>query len=420
MGEKRNGSAENYNSPVLDDEPRLRRVLTLPLVILYGLGTTVGAGIYVLIGATAERAGLYAPMAFLLAAAVMAPTAFSYAEFVSRLPVSAGAAAYVGHGLRSKFLSLAVGLFVVAAGCVSAAAVSRGSIGYLSDLLAFETQFLLPAVILILGAVAAWGILESVTMAAIFTVIEVAGLLFVVGAGVAQSPDILLRVAETVPALGDGVALAGIFSGGLLAFYAFIGFEDLANVAEETERPHHVLPRAIFATLLVTTILYFLVSAVAVLSVPVGELAAAKAPLSFVFREVTGLPTYAISAIAVVAALNGGVINMIMAARILYGLARQGRLPDCFATVHPVTRTPLIATGAVVLLILTLALTFPIEGLAEATSHLTLIVFFLVNLALIFLKLRGEPANEEAFQVPMWVPVAGLAGCAALILTGVF
>ena len=406
------------NRPADGSKPELRRVLTLPLVVLYGLGTTIGAGIYVLIGATAAQAGVHAPMAFLLAAAVMAPTAFSYAEFVGRLPVTAGSAAYVGYGFNSKFLSVVVGVFVIGAGTVSTAAVSRGSIGYLHDFVAVDPVILLPLVILILGAIAAWGILESVGMAALFTAIEIAGLLFVIGAGLSLDPGVVMRVPETLPAMGEGAAWIGVLSASLLAFYAFIGFEDMANVAEETERPRHVLPLAIFITLAVTTVLYFLISTIAVLLVPLDELGSSKAPLSFVFQEVSGLPPHAISAIAVVAALNGGVINMIMASRILYGLAREGSLPRVLASVHPVTRTPLPATVLVVAIILGLAMAFPLEGLAEVTSYLTLVVFTLVNLALIAVKLRAEASEDDCFTVPLWVPVLGAVSCCALILTG--
>ena len=145
--------------------------MTLPLVVLYGLGTTIGAGIYVLIGATSARAGLYAPTAFLTAAAVMLPSACSYAKFVGRYPVSAGEAAYVRSGFNSKTLGLVVGLMIVASGIVSASAISVGSVGYIEHFVDAPHLMLILIVVLLMGAIAAWGILESVTLAATLTLI---------------------------------------------------------------------------------------------------------------------------------------------------------------------------------------------------------------------------------------------------------
>jgi basic amino acid/polyamine antiporter, APA family len=411
-------NSPNPAATASDTQPELRRVLTLPLVVLYGMGTTVGAGIYVLVGATAGRAGIYAPAAFLIAALVMTPTALSFAEFVGRQPVSAGEAAYVRKGFGSRLVSLIVGLLVVSAGVVSAAAVSIGSIGYLQQFLSAPQAILIPIVILILGAIAAWGILESVAMAALLTVIEIAGLMFVIGAGIVSDPTVVTKFPTTIPLTLEAATWAGIASGALLAFYAFIGFEDMVNVAEETQNPARILPQAIFITLAATTVLYVLVSAIAVLSVPIETLAAAPAPLSLLFRELTGASPTLISAIAIVAALNGGVIQIIMASRVLYGLSRQGSLPAALGVVNPVTATPVRATLIVVAAVLILAMLFTLEGLAEATSRITLIIFALVNVALINVKRRREPAPAGTFVVPVWIPVLGVLSCLALIISG--
>jgi len=394
--------------------------LTLPLVVLYGLGVTIGAGIYVLIGATAAQAGVFAPTAFLVASAVMLPSACSFAEFVGRIPVSAGEAAYVRRGFNSQSLGLIVGLMIVASGIVSASAVCVGSVGYIQQFVDVPSSMLILFVVLGMGAVAAWGILESVTLAAILTAIEIAGLLIIVGAGFVTEPALISKLPQVIPPLFDTAIWAGIFGASLLAFFAFVGFEDLVNVAEETQAPAKTLPRAIFVTLGVSTLLYFLVSSIAVLLVPVDELSTSKAPLGLVFEHATGLTPRMMSAIAVVATLNGVVIQMIMASRVIYGLSKQGSLPPVLGSVHPLTHTPLIATALVVAAILVLALTFPLEGLAEMTSRIALSVFTLVNLALLRVKLRGDPAPADTFIVWTWVPVAGAISCVLLLIAGMY
>lgn len=396
-------------------QPSLKRSLSLPLVVLYGLGVTIGAGIYVLIGATAAQAGVHAPVAFCVAALVMAPTAASFAELSTRMPVSAGEAAYVRKGFDSPTLALIVGLMVVTTGTISAAAVAIGAAGYIGVFVNLPEPLIVTTVIVAMGIAAAWGIVESVSLAGILTLIEIGGLLLIVIAGVDNDPALLLRAAEVVPETLDAALWSGILGAGLLAFFAFIGFEDLVNIAEETKDPLKTLPRAIFLTLLITTLIYVAVAIVAVLSVPIDGLAASKAPLGFVYERVTGGSPLVISAIAVVATLNGIIVQMIMAARVLYGLAAQGNLPALLARVNPVTRTPLVATVLVLSIVAILALGFPIEGLAKMTSRVTLSVFSLVNLALLRLKLREETPPDGIFTVRTWVPASGLIASLGLL-----
>lgn len=399
-------------------EPELKRALGLTLVVLYGLGVTIGAGIYVLIGATAGEAGIHAPVAFCVAALVMAPTAASFAELSSRFPVSAGEAAYVREGFGSKLLSLVVGLLVVTAGVVSASAVAIGAAGYIRVFIDLPVAFIVIVVVLAMGAAAAWGVLESVALAGILTMAEVLGLLAIVFAGIGSDPAMVMRIGEIVPASFEPLVWSGIFSAGLLAFFAFIGFEDLVNIAEEVKEPLRVLPWAIFLTLAVSTLLYVLVASVSVLSVPIDDLAASRAPLSAVYEHITGRSPVMVSLIAIFATLNGIIVQMIMASRVIYGLSSQGNLPSFLARVHPVTRTPLIATVVVVGIVLVLSLAFPIESLAQATSRVTLTIFILVNLSLMRIKLRGDPVPVGAFSVGIWVPAAGLLASVALLLAG--
>lgn len=391
----------------------LRRRLSLPLLVLYGTGITVGAGIYVLIGEVAGHAGMFAPWSFVLAAAVMALTVASYAELSTRFPVSAGEAAYVMAAFRSRGFAMAIGLLTVAIGVISSAAVTLGSAGYIQQFIPLPQYLIAVAVVTLLGGVAALGILESVLLASLFTVIEVGGLLIVIFAAVYAELPFVATITQLPPM--NTTALSGIAFGGLLAFFAFIGFEDLANVVEEARVPHRDIPRAMVLTLLISTTLYVLVAAIAVSAVSAERLSSSAAPLSLVFREVAGVSPATISAIAIVATLNTILAQITMAARVIYGLAREGNLPSVLARVHPHTGTPLSATALVAISIVPLALIVPLTALAETTALATLTVFAIVNLALLRLRYRGVTSLVPHVTIPVWMPAIGLATCAAMI-----
>jgi amino acid transporter len=401
----------------MDDRSRnqgprgLRRRLTLPMLVLYGVGVTVGAGIYVLIGAIAAHAGMRAPLAFALAGIVMGFTAASYAELSTRFPVSAGEAAYVKEAFRYRSLSIAVGALTILIGVISAAAVSIGSAGYIREFADLPEETILIAVVLALALIAAWGILESVLLASLFTLIEVGGLLAIIVAGMGAEtsviPSLPLMLTPTLdPSIWTGIALAS-----LLAFFAFIGFEDLANVVEEVREPQRTMPLAIALTLVISVILYFWVAAIAVTAVPLEQLSASRAPLSLVFQKVAGISPAAISAIAIVATLNTVLVQMTMASRVMYGMARHGDFPQVFGRVGATTGTPLVATATAALGVLLFALALPIERLAEWTSLATLFVFALVNLSLLVVRRQARPIPPGAFVVPGWVPAAGALTC---------
>lgn len=389
----------------------LKRSLTLPLVTLYGLGVTIGAGIYVLVGVTAGRAGMSAPLAFIAAAFVMSFSAASYSELSGRLPVSAGEAAFVDRAFSRAWLSLAAGLGIVAAGVVSAAAICVGSVGYVQQFVPLPAHILIPLIVVLMTAIAAVGIMESVGLAAILTALEILGLIAVIAGGFHTQPDMLVRMPEVVEGAGNWAMWAGVLSAGVIAFFAFIGFEDIVNVAEEVIEPERTMPWAIGLTLVISTILYVLVAYVAVMSVPIETLAASTAPLSLLFSEVTAFPALLIAAIASLATLNGVIVQEVMASRVLYGLSNLGHLPGWLAHVHGWTRTPLKATLLIGATILVLAMAVPLEALAEWTSRVTLSVFALVNGALIRIKQNEPELPAGVFRVPMWVPVAGLAAC---------
>ena len=402
----------------MSSPPALRRRLTLPLLALYGVGTTVGAGIYVLVGEVAGRAGYFAPASFLVATVLVAFTAFSFGELSARIPKSAGEAAYVRAGLGLPKLATAVGLMVALAGIVSAAAIINGSVGYVLEF-AQAPPWL---IVLVggggLGVIAAWGILESVTIAAVVTLVEVAGLLAVLGAGAYGGIDFAARWPDLVPPI-ELAAWVSISSGAILAFYAYIGFEDMVNVAEEVKDVQRTMPRAITFTLIVTALLYLALTSVAVLTVPPAELAQSRTPLALVFERGAGLSSRPLSAIAIAATLNGALIQIIMASRVLYGLSAQGSLPSLLGRVNPVTRTPLIATAAVAVLVLLFAFWLPLATLAEATTLITLAIFAVVNLSLWRIKQR-DPSPAGVAVVPIAIPRIGFVVSAAFLLLQLF
>ncbi|MEL6549020.1 MAG: amino acid permease [Pseudomonadota bacterium] len=394
-------------------------MLTLPLVVLYGLGVTVGAGIYVLIGETVALAGVFAPVSFLLAAVVVAFTAFSYAELSTRFPVSAGAAVYVAAGLKRVWLAQGVGLAVALSGIVSASTVAIGAGQYMTDLLGTSAPLMAVLVVLVMGVLAWWGITQSVGVAALITVIEIAGLVGVIlwAATIAEPSGLL--VTDFVPP-PTGPHWAGIAAASVLAFFAFVGFEDIVNIAEEARDPRHVLPRAIAITLLVTTLVYIAVVASVLLAVPLDLLAGSDAPLALVFSAAPGGVQVTFSAIALVATINGVLIQIIMASRVLYGMADRGQLPGVLARVSPRTRTPSVATAVVVGLILLFSQALPIEVLAGYTSQIVLVIFLFVNLALLAIKRTGAEPDASSFavdhfNVPSLVPLLGLVTSVLLL-----
>jgi len=408
-----------------DDPPTLRRVIGLPLLILYGLGVTIGAGIYVLIGATAARAGVYAPTSFLVASFVMMFSACSFAELSGRIPQSAGEAIYVDAGFGRGWLTVATGLGIVASAVVAAATIGLGCAGYLGSVIetilggevAVPRLALVGGIVVLMGAVALRGIRESVLFAGALTLLEIVGLLVIIGAGFARNPGLLSEIPSVIPSPGDGAAWFGVFGASLIAFFAFIGFDDTVNLVEETRDPARVMPIAIGTTLVLVTVIYFFVSLVAVRTLGAEELAASEAPLGLLFGQLTGLSPLILSIIAVFATMNGIVIQIIMASRVLYGLGKEGHLPAAFARVHPVRRIPRNATLLVTALVLVFAFLVPLERLAEMTSQMILAIFVLINLSLWRIKRRGDAAPDGIFTVPVAIPVFG-AIASLLLLVG--
>lgn len=395
-------------------QTELKRSISLPLLVLYGLGTIIGAGIFVLIGKVAGAAGLYAPMAFLLASVIAGFTALSYAELSSRFPRSAGEAVYLEEAFHLRWLSKTTGLVIAAIGILSSATIVNGAVGYIQIFIGLPDHGIIVLMVLALALLAGWGISESVAVAATTTLITIIGLLAVVVFNSDHLAALPARFAELLPPL-DAAVWTAIFAGAFLAFYAFLGFEDMINVAEEVKEPHRNMPLSIILALVISTLLYVLVALTAIFTLPIDRLAASHAPLVELIGG-EGKSHLIIAIISAVAVVDGALIQLIKSSRILYGMSRQQMLPPLFGRVHAERRTPLIATATVASLILAISLSLPLLTLARTTSFVTLVLFAVVNLALLTLKFRRQVPSREGISLPAWVPVTGFVLCTLLIV----
>ena len=397
--------------------PTLARNMGLFALVVYGVGDMVGAGIYVTIGKAAAEMGNAVWLAFVASMVAALLTGLSYASIASRYPRAAGAAYVTHRAFHLPLLSYVVGLATTASGLTSMAA---GANGFAESL---QTWAAVPAwaVILVflggLGLLNFWGIRESMWANLLCTAVEVGGLLFVIAVGMKYWGGVNYLAA---PAPGGGTAAPGallVLNGAVLTFFSFIGFEDMLNVSEEVKDPVRTVPRALILALGVVTVLYIAMSITAVSVVDYRQLADPKngAPLAQITRRAApSLPSWVYTAITLFAVTNTALINYIMGSRLLYGMARHGLLPAALGRVHPKRRTPHVAVGVLLVVVVTLALSGGVAQLASATSLLLLSCFVVVNGALIVLKLRtDEPPG--GFEVPAIVPALGALVCAALI-----
>ncbi|GAB1269074.1 amino acid permease [Aurantivibrio infirmus] len=383
----------------MSQSPVLARRINLPLLIFYGLGTVLGAGIYVLVGKVAGSAGLLAPLSFFTAALIAALTAMSYSKLVVLFPKSAGEAIYIENGFSLKWLTLLVGLLIILTGIVSSATLTKGFVGYFNLLLPLNSSLTIVLLILLMATLAIWGIAESLMFAAAMTIIEVLGLLVVLyycGESLALVPDKFSDI--FIPK--TSAQFAGVFYGAFLAFYAFIGFEDMVNVVEEVKKPEVTMPRAILWVVILSTTLYVLISLVATLSLPLLDLVNSEAPLAEILEGKSVLAAKSLAVISVFAIVNGVLIQIIMASRVCYGMSKRYGGPDYLHYIFPATRTPIFATLLIAGLILVAALFLPLTTLAKATSFIILIIFSLVNLSLWKLKNNNyRSLNKESVKL---------------------
>ena len=407
------GGPKIGSSTPIPSPPGLSRSLGLLLLSFYGIGTILGAGIYVLIGQVAGYAGMHTPVAFILAAVLAGLSAFSYAELAARFPRSAAEAIYVQEGLRWAPLSIAVGLLIVTVAVTSTATLISGLSGYVGTFVRLPDWVVPLAMPILLGGIVAWGIRLSVAVASMMTVVEIVGLIVVILAarhGFSALPE---RIGELWPGHGRAEWF-GVMAGAFIAFFAYIGFEDMVNVAEEVKDPRRTLPAGIVIALLTTTMLYIVVALAVVLSVAPADLAASDAPLAMVFAVTTGHDPRSIALVSIVSIANGVLIQIVMASRVLYGMGARGWLPEVLSRVHPRTRTPVYATLLVTVVVMLLAFSMPLVSLAAVASLSALTIFTLINLSLILLKRRGP--GSGAFSVPFWLPCTGFVASGAFLV----
>jgi basic amino acid/polyamine antiporter, APA family len=385
----------------------LKRVFGLPTLVIYGVGDILGAGIYAVIGKIAGLSGTLVWASFLVAMIVAAFTALSYAELGSRLPQSGGVAYFVHRAFRLNWLSVLVGWLMFCTCLVSMATLSKSFAGYLN---AFAPA--IPAWLIVLGLFAILtfvnfrGMKESSALNVVCTSIEVTGLLIVIlvavlflgGGGTVNS--------AAVPS-EQAIGWTAVVQGAALAFYAFIGFEDIVNVAEEVKNPERNVPRAILMALAIAGVMYIVVAWLALQVLNPSELTASEAPLLDVVRRAQpNFPQVIFTIIALFAVLNTTLLNFVTASRLLFGMSREGLLPAWLGRLHQRRATPYRTFLIILPIAIFLALSGTLEFLAGTTATLILAMFCLVNLSLLLIK-RREP-ETNGFKVPYLIPAIAL------------
>lgn len=397
-------------------QQELRRSLTLPWLVFYGVGVTVGAGIFALIGEVFAMSGDHIAYAFLIAGLVAGVTGYSYVLLASVYPKAAGEAVFVKHGMGT-FAGRIAGYLVVAVAITSAAVIALAFARYVQSVIPVSESVGLAAIVILMTLVAMVGVRESVAFAAVITILEVGTLLVIAAIGWpflfqgGSLPELLLPP-------GDATSWSAIAGGAFLAFFAFIGFEDIENMAEETRHPERNVPYAIILTLVISVLLYILLALVFASMPNRVALAGSKAPIAELFASITGQGGAIIAAMAAVAMINGILVQIIMASRVIYGMAREQLLPAFLGHVHRDRQTPVVATLLVSAAILALGLLVPLRQLAELTSLAMLLVFAAVNLSL-YLIGKSRAAAPRLRRWRLW-GLLGMAIAMSLVAAQVF
>ena len=409
-------------------EPELKRVMGPKLLLLFIVGDILGTGVYALTGDVAAEVGGAAWLPFLVAFAIATVTAFSYLELVTKYPQAAGAALYTHKAFGIHFFTFLVAFVVMCSGITSASTASRAFASNLAEGFGLELGNW-GIVVIALGFMALValvnfrGVGESVKANVVLTLVELSGLLLVIMVGFfalfGGEADFSRVVAFDAPE-DKGLFLA-VTTATSLAFFAMVGFEDSVNMAEETKDPVRIFPKVMLTGLTITGIIYVLVSVVSVALVPVGTLAESDTPLvEVVTVGAPGLPIGDILPfISMFAVANSALINMLMASRLIYGMAKQRVLPPVLGKVHPTRRTPWVAiaftTALAFGLIVIVSLSNPdaLQTLGGTTALLLLAVFAVVNVAVLVLR-RDQP-SKKYFRAPTVLPVIGFITCIYLV-----
>ena len=399
-----------------ESQTELKRVIGPKLLFFFVIGDILGTGIYALTGSVAGRIGGALWVPFVGAFLVAFLTAFSYLELVGKYPRAAGAALYTNRAFGIPFLTFIVAFTVMSSGITSAssAAVAFGKT-YLKAFITLPTWAVAITFIVLLALVNFRGVGESLKANVVLTCIELSGLLIVIAIGIYAvgsgqgEPSRLIQIDTT-----DSGVLLAITSATALAFFAMVGFEDSVNMAEECTEPAKIFPRAMLLGMGAAGLIYVLVAITSSLLVPAERLASLESDALLEVVKI-GAPSFPLGLFAVIglfSVINSALINMLMASRLVYGMAGEQIVPRVLGTVHPSRRTPwvsIVFTSAIAVVLVTFV---PLAGLAGTTSLLLLAVFTLVNIAC--LVLRKKPAAHEHFRAPTWSPWLGALLCAFL------
>ncbi|HEU4810608.1 MAG TPA: APC family permease [Nocardioides sp.] len=393
----------------------LKRSITGRLLFFYVLGDVLGSGIYVLIGLVAGAVGGAFWIAFAVGVTIATITGLAYAELVTKYPRAAGAALYVNKAFNSRPLTFLTAVCMLSASFAAAGSLANGFASYFQEVWSLPPALLITLVfILALTIVNYIGITESVVINLVMTIVEVAGLGIVMLIGVWY----VLEGKANFSTLGDfkaeGSPALAIVAGVALSFFAMTGFENAANVAEETIQPKKTFPRALVGGMIAAGVLYVLVAMTAALTVPVGTLQRSDAALLEVVKAgiipvPVGVMTILFAVIAMVAITNTTLVSVVTQSRILYGMAREDVVPGVFGKVHDERRSPWVALifGAVVVggLLLSGA---DLDRLAAVTVVFTLFIYVMVILSAF--KLRGHDEDEGTFRASTPLLVVGVVG----------
>lgn len=390
----------------------LSRNIGLFHLTMYGVGLILGAGIYVLIGEAAGLAGNALWISFILGSVVAAFSGLSYSELTALFPKAAAEYIFVKEGFRNNFIGFIVGWLTLVTSIITASTVALGFGGYMEG---FANIPLLVSALVILGVLSIVnfiGIRESAWANTIFAVVTIIGLGIIIFLGFSGPTEVEIDYFE------NPLGISGILLAFILVFFAFIGFEDIANVGEEVKRPQKTMPRGIMLSVLITTIIYVLVSLASIRIVGWEQLAESSAPLAFVAEQKLGQQGHIIlSFIALFATASTILITLVAGARIFYGMAKDGSLPSLLGLIHSKTKTPWIA----VLLIFVTSVAFSFIGdiviVANIVVFAVVITFFMINLSVILLR-YVRPELERPYRVPVNIgrfPILPFLGMGASI-----
>jgi len=370
----------------------LRRDLGLLEATSCGVGIISGAGIYVLIGAAAGMAGNAIWLAFLISAFIAVLSGLSYAELSSVFPKDAGEYIYAEHAFGRK-LAFIVGWLILSSGVIAITTIALGFAGYFKALLGGNMIVIALAVIALLAIINYIGVRESTKLNIIFTIIEVGGLLLIIFIG--------MPYWGSVNYLEMPHGTSGLYSAAALIFFAFIGFESIVKLSEETKNPQKIIPKSLLLSLAITSVLYLLVSISAVSVINWAQLGASSAPLADVAFAVLGSKVFILlSVIALFSTFNTILVSLLSTSRIAYGMGVSKSLPSSLGLIHPKQKTPWVAILVVSVLSGVLVFGKDIALIAEMTNLTIFLTFIFVNLALIVLRFK-EPDHPRPFKVPL-------------------